>query len=137
MEKAGGDGKSLREHFARIAGLNGSQSELLDQVVADYIREAGLIAARQKAAVDAYRLKYPGGQIPSGESREPPVSFHEFTLEREQLYLRMRDQLQTVLGPQTFARLDTAVRSKIAGNPQSVLGATAPSATQVTEQEKP
>jgi hypothetical protein len=132
MEKSGGDGRSLRRHFARIAGLNDAESELLDRVAADYIREAGLIEARQKAIVDAYRNIYPGGQIPQGVPRERPASFHDFTLEREQLYLRMRDQLQTVLGPETFTRLDTALRSKIAGNPQSILGAPAP-----TEQEKP
>ena len=137
MEKNGGDGRSLRRHFARIAGLNDAESELLDRIVADYIREASLINARQKAMVDAYRIKYPGGQIPNGGTRERPPSYHEFTLEREQLYLRMRDQLQTVLGAETFAHLDTALRSKIAGNPQSALGAPAPSAPQETQEESP
>ena len=137
VERQGGDGRSLRRHFARIAGLNDAESELLDRIAADYIREVGIIEARQRAMVDAFHIRYPGGQMPHGEPRERPAAYHELNLERDQLYLRMRDQLQTVLGAETFVRLDTAMRSKIAGNPQSILGAPAPVTTPATEQEKP
>ena len=138
VERQGGDGRSLRRHFARIAGLNDSETALLERVTADYLREASIIDARQQAMVDAFHVQYPGGQMPHGEPRQPhPAAFHELGLERDRLYLRMRDQLQTVLGPETFARFDTAVRSKIAGNPNSILRAAAPSSQQMTEQEKP
>jgi hypothetical protein len=137
IAKDGGDGRSLRNHFARIAALDDTQSELLDGVVADYIREAGIISARQKAMVDAFQTQYPGGQIPNGEARERPQSFHELSLEREHLYLRMRDQLQNVLGVDSFARLDTALRSKIAASSQSVLDEAAQTSTEVNEQEMP
>jgi len=130
MEKSGGDGKALRRQAARTAGLNDTEAQLLDRVAADYLREVSLIDARQKAVVDAFRLQYPDGRIPQGGARERPPAFHDFTVEREQLYLRMRDQLQNLLGPETFARLDTALRGKIAGNPLSILGAPPPSATQ-------
>jgi hypothetical protein len=137
IERDVGDGRSLRNHLARIAGLDDAQSELLDKVVADYIREANIISARQKAMVDAFHTQYPGGQIPNGEARERPPSFQELNLERERLYLRMRDQLQSVLGDETFARLDTALRSKIAANSQSVLDEAAQSKTEANEQEIP
>ena len=137
IAKDGGDGRSLRTHFARMASLDDVQSELMDRVVADYIREAGLIDVRQKAMAEAARAKYPDGYVPNGADRERPASYRGFALEREQLYLRMRDQLQNVLGAETFARLDKAMRDKIAGNPQSILGATSPSATEANEQEKP
>jgi hypothetical protein len=133
----GGDGRSLRRHFARVAELDDSQSELMDRVVEDYIREAGFISARQKAVTDAARAKYPDGQIPNGNDREPPASYREFVLEREQLYLRMRDQLQTVLGAETFARFDTALRSKIATSSQSVLDKAAQTTSEANEQEMP
>jgi hypothetical protein len=132
----GGDGRSLRTHFARAAALDDAQSELMDRVVEDYIRERGQIDARQKLVSEAARARYPDGYVPNGADREPPASYREFALEREQLYLRMRDQLQSVLGPEAFARLDTALRSKIAGNPNSILGATSPTGVDVVEQEK-
>jgi len=137
VERSGGDGRSLRRHFARIATLNDAESELLDRIAADYMREAGIIDARQRAMVDAFHVQYPGGQMPHGEPRERPAAYHELNLDRDQLYLRMRDQLQTVLGTETFARFDTAVRSKIAGNPDSILRSAAPSSQQMTDQEKP
>jgi hypothetical protein len=49
----------------------------------------------------------------------------------------MRDQLQTVLGAEAFARLDTALRSKIAASSQSVLDEAAQTSTEVNEQEMP
>jgi hypothetical protein len=110
---------------------------LLDSVIADYIRARGLIDVRQKLVSDAARAMYPDGQIPNGADRERPASYREFVLEREQLYLRMRDQLQTVLGAGTFARSDAALRSKIAGDSQSTLGAEAPTAPDANEQEMP
>jgi hypothetical protein len=137
VAKDGGDGSSLRTHFARVAALDDAQSELLDRVVEDYIRERGLIDARQKLVSDAARAKYPDGYVPNGKDREPPASYREFVVEREQLYLRMRDQLQSVLGAETFGRLDTALRSKIAGDSQSTLGAEAPPAPDANEQEMP
>jgi hypothetical protein len=137
IAKDGGDGRSLRTHFARIASLDDAQSELVDRVVADYISEAGLIDAQQKAVSDAARGKNPDGYVPNGADRERPASYREFTLEREQLYLRMRDQLESILGAETFARLDKALRDKIAGNPQSILGAISPSAADANQQDKP
>lgn len=130
VEKNGGDGRALRRHFAQIAVLNDTDSDLLNRVLADYVREASLIEARQRAMVDAFHARYPDGHVPDGETRDRPASYQGLNLEREQLYLRMRDQLQTVLGPQTFARLDTALRSKITGNPQSIIGGPPPSAAQ-------
>lgn len=119
-----------------MAGLNDSESSVLDSVVADFMREASLIDARQREMVAAFYRQHPDGQIQRGEARERPPAYHELNLERDRLYLRMRDQLSTVLSAETFTRLDGAVRSKFAGNPQSILGATSPAATQA-EQEKP
>jgi hypothetical protein len=137
IAKDGGDGRSLRNHFARIAALDDRQSELLDGVVADYIREANVTSARQKAMVDAFHARYPGGQIPNGETRERAQSFQELNLERESLYLRMRDQLQSVLGAETFARLDTALRIKIAASSQSILDESAQTTSEAKDQEMP
>ena len=39
VESQGGDGRSLRRHFARIAGLNDAESQLLDRIAADYMRD--------------------------------------------------------------------------------------------------
>ncbi len=114
VERDGGDGGHLRNHFKRIAGLDDDQAYSLDKIAGDYIRESVLINARQRALVEAYRAQYPGGQVPHGQRRAPePPELREIGPERGRLYLRMRDELRNAFGDEAFGRFDGFLRRRI------------------------
>lgn len=110
----GVDSGKLRSHLANVARLSDYESTVLGSVVEEYVREIKKIEERTTKLVEAARAQYPGGRVPAGEVRAPePPEFRELRLKRDQLHLKLRDDLRNALSPESFARFDTFVRRKI------------------------
>ena len=114
IERQGSDAAALRSHLKRLTGLGDEQAHSLDSVVLRYKLEHALLDQRQKAVVQIFRSQYPNGQVPHGQRPgPPPPELHNIALERERLYLRLRDDLRVTLGDEVFGRLDASFRARI------------------------
>lgn len=117
VEKEGRDSKQFKTHFTRRANLSPEQGRLLEQVAVDWDQDAQLIMARAKSIIEVYKAKYPGGQVPHGQTPgQPPAELKHLSEERDALTLRARDRLRTLLGEFEFNRFDNFVKTKIAAN---------------------
>lgn len=112
LEQQGKDGSGFRSMVKRRAGLSDHEAIILDHVTTDCAEELARQDAKAKAVIDAFRERYPVGDLPVGVSLPPPP--HELTTmqeERNAIILRARERLHSQLGDAAFGRFNTFVKS--------------------------
>lgn len=116
IERQGGDPlPTLRAIvvFARKAGLNEAETAILQQIALEFDTQNKLIAFRLSTAVAAYKVQYPNGQVPSGQSAAPPpAELRQLTIERQNLVLQKRADLRSALGEESFQRMHTFLTAR-------------------------
>ena len=106
-----------RAGYKSQAGLTDEQARLLSEVAAEGEREVQQVDARAKVIIDAFRARYPGGRVPSGEvPPPPPAEIRALQAERNAAILRARDRLRAAFGEQEFSRFSEFVRNRVAPN---------------------
>lgn len=112
LEKQGKDGSKFHSMFEHRAGLSDEEGIILDQVTSDCEQALAQQDAKAQAVIDAFRSRYPIGDLPAGVSLPPPPP--ELTTmqeERNAIILRARDRLHAEFGDAKFNRFDTFVKS--------------------------
>jgi hypothetical protein len=81
-----------------------------------------VLDAEAKLIIDAYKAQYPGGQVPHGQTPQPPpVELRRLSEQRDALALQTRDQLRTAFG-NNFERFDKFVKTRVAAD-TTIVGA--------------
>jgi len=110
----GDDSTQYRTHFKRRAKLNDAEATLLEQVAIEYGEAEKILNARAKPILDAYKARFPNGQVLNNPI-SPPAELHSLSLERDGLVLRKRDLLRAAFGAE-FERFDSLVKKSVADN---------------------
>jgi len=121
LELDGKDGRQLRTHYQRKAGLSAEQASVLDQIAGELNEQLQVQGLRARILIDAYRAQYPGGKVPHGEKPQPPpAELTQMVQERDAIVLRGRDRLRAALGDEEFNRFNDFVRIRVAPQVQQI-----------------
>jgi len=108
---------ALRSIYKREAELSDEQTRIFNEVAAECEREVIEQDKKAKVIIDAFRAKYPGGEVPNGEPLPPPSpELAQMQLERNAIILRSRDRLRAALGEEEFSRFKHFVKVRITPN---------------------
>ena len=106
-----------RAEYRRQANLSEEQERVLLEIAIECEQEVQQQDARAKIIIDAYRARYPGGRVPTGETPPPPpAELRTLQTERNAIILRARDRLRTAFSEQEFERFNEFVRRRVAPN---------------------
>lgn len=104
----------LRGAVKRLANLNDTEADLLNQAATVYKQKIEAQDAKAKKIIDAVLAKHNGGRLQPGEALPPPspelVVLQE---ERNQMTLTARDTLRGAFGEAAFVALDKYARNTL------------------------
>jgi predicted transglutaminase-like cysteine proteinase len=105
LEAEGKDGSGMREHDQRSSGLTQNEAALMKQVAFDCNQSLKDKNEKVHSDIDAYRMQHPE------QSRAiPPGEMSQAISDRNEAVTEHIAQLRTMLGEQSFKKLDTYVR---------------------------
>lgn len=112
LEKQGKDGSKFHSMFKHRADLSDEDALILDQVTSDCEQALAQQDAKAQAVIDAFRSRYPVGDLPAGVNLPPPPpELATMQEERNAIILRARDRLHAEFGDAKFNRFETFVKS--------------------------
>jgi hypothetical protein len=113
IDRKGGDGSALRRHMIAKFGLSDQQLLQLNSVAEEFRAEVKDPEERLRASVERFREN--NAQLPRGSRTLPPPSEAATLLAaRDAVILRARDRFHYMVGDEDFARLDQAIKARIA-----------------------
>lgn len=99
--------------FQAKAGLNPEQLQTLTSIAINNEREVKKLDEQAEAIITVFHKQYPPGKMPPGMAPPAlPLQIGVLQRQREETILRYRQQLQSILGEEDFARFDTFVNEE-------------------------
>ena len=115
LEAEGKNGKLWDNYFEKREGLTREQIAALRQVADEYTRNLEPIHTQAMKIIAERRAVYENGSIPEGKQPLPPSEeLGKLESQRQQLALQHRDRLQQVLGEESFAQFNQAIKQNFA-----------------------
>jgi hypothetical protein len=131
--KAENEGKAglasaWRNTYKRDALMSDDQATILEQIAEQCELEVAQQDARARIVIECDKARYPGRQVPPGETLQPPSpELFEMQKERNAIILRFRDHLHDAFGEAEFSRFQDFLRRKLApqitSTPSAIQGA--------------
>lgn len=117
LESEGAKGDSLRSYVQTQANLNDDEARKLKAVAAACVEQIARQDAKALEVIQRLQSQFPGGRIPKGvKLPPPPPELRILQLERDQIILAAKNELDSVLGVagsekiEQFARSLTSIR---------------------------
>jgi hypothetical protein len=114
IERNAEDSDSVRNHIRREAGLSSQESSKLHQIAQTCVGDVAVQDAKAVAVIQKFRSQFPGGRIASGmKLPPPPPELTGLQQERDQIILRARNNLISVLGESGFKKVESFIERRI------------------------
>lgn len=108
----GEDGAKVRGLYKHAAQLSDQQSELLEVIALDCLRNVEQQDKKAFKIIDAFNEKLKNLK-PTDARPSPPAELGVLQTERDAMFLRSRDLLREALGDGEFSRFDSFLKDKM------------------------
>lgn len=116
QEAQGKDGRPWRTYEQQAIGLSDDEAATLKRVASECNQALAELGTKARSLAAASRAAQPGGARPDRPGQEPPAELRRLSDTQSSILSSAIAELRTVLGSNTFLKLDRYIQKRIGGS---------------------
>lgn len=112
--REGKDGSKFHSRFKKVLAIDEDQYGVINEIAVSCDSELAELDKKAQVIIEAFRARYPEGDVPEGVIiPPPPAELTALQEERNLTILRARDRVRNALGEREFARFDEILKLRL------------------------